>query len=361
MFKTRISILVIIVCVSAFILMQADESINSPLASLSFNSKNIEKIGKGGFNNSIAVDSKGNPAVSYIKKGEGLFFAQKTEGSWEKEKVAEDSLAGNQTSLAFNSNGTPHILYINKDFSLKLAKRKAEEEKWEIKQIHKDAASSCDIGFYNEDDDTRGYISFWNPSQGMMYGIKTSKDKGWKTGLLEGGEVGKWSSLKVGEQGIAHVSYLDFGKKELVYANYGKGESGGKRWRKQTVDFANVGAWNSIALDEDDSPSIGYADKKDNSLKYAKQNQTGWEIENLENLKGEEISFGYLGNSPIISFYDGGEKELVLIKKTQNSWEKYTIGSSVGDNSMAIQDNQIFLSWQDSADNSNTLKFLKIE
>lgn len=342
--------------------MQGEGAVNNPLASLSFNSKDIEKVGKKGFNNSTAVNNNSNPAVSYINKGKGLFFAQKIGNDWEKEKVAENSLAGNQTSLAFNSNGIPHILYISKDFSLKLAKRKAEGEKWEIKKIHKDAASSCDIEFYDgNDDNSLGYMSFWNPSQGMMYGIKTSKGKGWKTGLLEGGEVGKWSSLAVDEQGIAHVSYLDFEEKELVYANYGKGEGERKRWRKQTVDFANVGAWNSIALDENSSPSIGYTNKKDDSLKYAKQNETGWEIENLENLKGEEINFGYLGNSPVISFYNGGEEELVLVKKNQNSWEKYTIGSSIGDSSMAIQDNQIFLSWQDEANNSNTLKFLKIK
>ncbi|HET9887426.1 MAG TPA: T9SS type A sorting domain-containing protein, partial [bacterium] len=75
---------------------------------------------------SLALDASGNPCISYITsdgdEGNGgigmakVKFARKEGGIWTKEVVCEvGPNAGSHTSLAIDSNGNPHISYASRD------------------------------------------------------------------------------------------------------------------------------------------------------------------------------------------------------------------------------------------------------
>ena len=98
----------------------------------------------------------------------------------------------------------------------------------------------------------------------------------------------------------------------------------GSEWHIETVDHANAGLWNSLALDSMDSPRIAYYDDGARSLKYARWNGTVWNIETVDS--GEDIGrYASLaldkGDNPHIAYFDSTNYKLMYAKWTGSTWE----------------------------------------
>ncbi len=341
--------------------------LNSNLSlTASLNKEKFEIINEEGFGNSLLVDKSNTPLISFIDKNNNLILLKKTNGTWQKEIVANDAFFGARTKLKENENGDIFILYINRDGILKLAKK--QKEIWEFEEIKKGAFLYSDL-FLDKKDGI--YVSFWVPREGIFYGRREENGK-WMTELVDGGDVGWWNSLFVDKDGRAHISYFDFKNKDLLYVYFN-----GSYWAKEVVDFeGDVGRWNSIVSGKNGEIFISYFDATNGNLKIAKKENKGWLIETVDsgNYVGERTNliFDYLNNTPLISYVGGFDNSFRLAKKVNNIWQiliveksfkitsKKIKGEIGGDNSIFIdKERNLHLLWQDLY--NRKLKYMRIK
>ena len=217
---------------------------------------NAEEVGKVW--TSLALDSSGNPRISY---GSGdLEYAAWNGSSWDLETVDSTGNVGWGTSLALDSSGSPRI--------------------------------SC----Y---DYTNGALKYaaWDPTLNGGLGD-------WAIETVESaGSVGPYTSLALDSSGNPHISYSDYTNYDLKYAAWN-----GSTWDLQTIDSAGwVGKYTSLALDSSGSPRISYYDYGNLDLKYGAWDGLSWDIQTVDSLGtvGWDISlaldeYGFAH----ISYYD---------------------------------------------------------
>lgn len=92
----------------------------------------VDKEGEVGSWNSIVVDSDGNPKISYFDETSGnLKFAQKTIGGWLIEKVDKDGIVGERTNIILDKSQKPIICYDGlSDNTFRIAKK--TDNGWDI-------------------------------------------------------------------------------------------------------------------------------------------------------------------------------------------------------------------------------------
>lgn len=323
--------------------------------------KNIEIVGQDGFGNSLILDSLNKPKVSYIQSNGNLVFAEKTNGIWKEEVVEKNSLPGTDTSLARDRNDNYFILYFTKKGSLSLAAK--EKNSWKVEEIFNDASLSCNLIF---DNNNIPHISFWSPKNGLLYGKKENGK--WKIEIIDYGKVGWWNDLSLDKKNNPHISYFDFGRKNLLYLYFD-----GNYWKKEIVDFGeDVGRYNSIYLERGNVPIISYFDDREGILKIAKKSYGGWILEKVDNkgIVGEETSITGKDQNFIISYVGLSDNSFRIAEKINNKWyisiidkkDDFTVknikGEIGGNNSVFLDgDGKLHLLWQDLL--SDKLKYIK--
>jgi len=180
-----------------------------------WNIQTVDSTGDVGWYTSLALDSSGNPHISYDDLSNGnLKYAAWTGSAWNIQTV--DSAKSNlDTSLALDSSGNPHISYL---------------------------------------DTTNAYLKYatWT---GSTWNIQTI------------GLGGEYNSLALDSSGNPHISY----RNTTIYGSLNYAAWTGSAWNIQTVDSSseNVGEFTSIALDSSGNPHISYYDQINGDLKYA--------------------------------------------------------------------------------------------
>ena len=353
--KFLISLTVVLFLV--FILSSGSEikiSFNSFLAKLDMSSK-PEIIAGDGFGNSIALDKSENLSLSFIDEKQGLVFAKRIEGQWQRRVIDARAKAGNNTSLAFSKHGSANILYISDDFSLKIAKK--EGDNWIIEKMAKNVALSCNLIF---DIYGTAHISFWDSKESALKYGKFEAGV-WKIETVDSWKIGWWNSLVLDSNQNPHISYYDFESQDLLYVYFDGGN-----WNKDTVDFkGDVGRFNSIVLDKKNKPHISYFDKSEGNLKYAVKGKGGWQSEAIDEkgVVGERTNI-ILGENenPVISYFCPIKGELKLARKIESrDWKIEVVDSGLKkdegvDNSIILNKNKLSLAWQDLV--SGQLKYL---
>ncbi|HZK30800.1 MAG TPA: hypothetical protein VFC43_06165, partial [Methanoregula sp.] len=95
----------------------------------------------------------------------------------------------------------------------------------------------------------------------------------WTTETVDSpGDVGWYTSLTLDNSGIPRISYFDWTKRHLKFA-----EKTGGMWTNETVDTTNaVGEFTSIKLDQSGQPLISYYDGNRGNLSFAMKNGEVW-------------------------------------------------------------------------------------
>ena len=251
-------------------------------------------LGEGG--TSLALDSTGLPAVSYLQHAsvgygaDGLEYAHYDGTIWQIETVDSERIWNYaETALALDTRDQPHISY-NTDYDLRYAHYSGTAwitetvgSRGRYSSLALDSASLPHITYCRSPVDCKELV--YARSNGTTWITETIDDGGYGT------------SLALDASNFPHISH---GGYELKYAYYN-----GTKWITETVD-SQLTYHTSLALDHAGQPHIVYNAR--DSLKYAYYDGATWQIETILSSTSE-----IWGNSialdqaclPHISYLDG--------------------------------------------------------
>ena len=291
---------------------------------------------------SIALDSHGNPRISYYDfTNFDLKLATRTGGSWYVETAdGATSQVGTYTSLRLDTQGNPRISYQDgTNLDLKYASK--SNGVWTLEVA--DGSGGVNVGSYTSlalDALGNPRISYFDSSnQRLKY---ASKSGTWTTEVVDATPyAGISTSIAVDATGNPHISYYisNFGMSDLRYAT----KSGGT-WTVETVDSdGDVGQYSSIGVDPQGNPRISYWDLTNGDLKYASKSNGLWTLETAD-VGGSVGAFSSLAvderGNPSISYWDGTNADLKYAERRNGLWNITTVDSkgSVGGGTSIVLD-----------------------
>jgi hypothetical protein len=278
----------------------------------------VDSIEGYGTQSSLALDSKGNPHISYDDNASGkLMYASWTGSIWILQIVDTNGAANPSIALDFNDN--PHICYtrVNMTGSY-LMYAEWTSSGWSIKAI--DSAQNANgISDPSLKLDAKGFphIGYVGPADALEYAVWTGSD--WNMEIID-----PWTervtdpSLALDSNGKPWISYFDptIGLKCVSWTGSG--------WNKMIVDTSRgVGKESSIAVDSRGNPHISYDDDPLGNLKYARWTGSTWDIQIVDRNKRvslhSSLALDSAGN-PHISYDDNANGNLMYAKWTGSMW-----------------------------------------
>ena len=238
----------------------------------------VDSAGEVGKGTSLALDSSGNPHISYYDEtNENLKYAHWDGSSWQIE-IVDSSLQeyGGDTSLTLDSSDNPHISYYD-DTNENLKYARWDGTDWVIEVVD----SAEEVGKYTSlalDFENNPHISYFDESnEDLKYARWDGFD--WQIETVDSeGEVGRYTSLDLFYSEIPIISYEDRtnGYLKCAWWNY-------HEWIVVTIDSSgHTGRFTSLALDSSDIPHISYYDNAYYTLKYAYWDGSSWQIETAD-------------------------------------------------------------------------------
>lgn len=230
------------------------------------------------FFNFIRIGPKGLPRISYYHRLQKdgsyalhLKYAYYDGNTWFTETVDPRSATGKFNSLALDSKGLPHISYSDVDSGdLLYASWDGTEWHFSSPDTHHVSQGWVGIGSSIElDKSGRPHIAYLDVAHRKVKYATLNPQGGWKTEEVDT-ITGKTDnidrvSLKLDSQQRPHIAYWDSGMGVLRYATLTA-----KGWRAETVDSGdNVGLYPSLAIDSHDEIYVAYYDATSGLLRLA--------------------------------------------------------------------------------------------
>ncbi|MCW4030260.1 MAG: hypothetical protein NWE92_11510 [Candidatus Bathyarchaeota archaeon] len=289
---------------------------------------------------SLALDSNGDPHISYCNDPHDLLYAKKTGSSWTIETVDYLKVVGEDSSIALDAAGNPHITYVMSSPSTNISYVTKTGSGWH----HETIAARGSLMYTSLKLDSSGspHVVFLNNTDSVLK-YATKLGGGWTIENVDTNVMSS-NSLALDSSGNPHISYFDQTGRALKYAT--KTSTG---WMIETVDDTgySAGLYSGIAIDSYDNPHIAYYFTEGSTacLKYANKTATGWTTETVDN-PGSGKNVGWYislaidsADRPHISYYDSYNDDLKYATNTGTTWTK-TVVDSTGNvgmfNSIAI-------------------------
>lgn len=291
----------------------------------------VDNIGNCGTDTSIALDSLGNPAISYYHSNVppalgNLKYASRIGGVWTNAEINNTSTAvasfvNKGTSLAFGSSGEPSISFFLEAGNTGLYFAEFLAGIWSVSTPDGVPTPPPTKGI-NSSLAYRGSLPSisYAVDQGATTELWYSNFNGvsWNPVVVDGSAtlVGEFSSLAFNASGNPGISYYDRTNGHLKFAfNNGLG------WALETVDPAvGVGQYTSLVFDSSGSPMISYYDVTNGDLKFARKDLTTglWTMEVVDFTGNvgmySSLELNSLGQ-PCISYFDAGTRILKFATK----------------------------------------------
>ncbi len=228
----------------------------------------VDSGGSVGSFTSLALDAAGGVHIAYFDYGnDALKYAQNSGAGWQMQTAVSSGNGGAYPSLALDSGGYAHISYFA-DSSDYLGYTYLDTSGW-----HTEA-----VDFYNASGPTSlaldgsgtPHIAYADKIDGLNYTVKNGND--WVTRTAGTSKINAWNlSLALGLGGRAFIAYWNLTPDDVQLAVFD-----GTAWDIQIVDgWHNVGESPSIALDDSGYPHISYYGY--GTLRYTRQEASGWQ------------------------------------------------------------------------------------
>jgi hypothetical protein len=210
--------------------------------------------------------------------------------SWQIELVDTIGDVGNGCSIALDTMGYPHISYrdaANAD----LKHAYWDGSLWQIQALDAGPDSVIGVTSIAIDSSDNPRISYCR-SDSVYYRLWY----GWNDGLswwravvdscdtLNPANIGWYNSIAIDDSGHAHIAYSSYSTTSLTYClKYAHGDS--TIWTSEIVDTSgSVGLYCSIAIDASGYPHISYYDASKADLKYAHMDGSGWHVQRIDSM-----------------------------------------------------------------------------
>lgn len=240
----------------------------------------IDTAGVVGDHNSLALGPDGSLNVSYRAQRKGSTFDPLMYAtcrsrctntiSWTKRVIDLPTGVAAHISLAVGSNGRRHISYY-------------DDDKHDLK--YATCAANCTVA------------TNWQ-----------------KVAVDQTGDVGLYTSLKVGSDGVVHISYHDQTHGDLKYARCAANCTGAASWKKVAVRTSgDIGQYTSLAVGARGRVYVSYFSFSGTALLYVTcaanctqaASWTGALLDGARSLfDGEYNSLALAGNQVHVSYYD---------------------------------------------------------
>jgi hypothetical protein len=252
------------------------------------------------------------PRIAY--GGDHLYYAWLTSGVWNIALVDASPRVGQYAALALDASGNPRISYYDAtNRSLKFAFSQGNPYSWTVYTIDTPTCAA-DAGVANDPEGVT--FDDWRRSQLEIKGLQYEQMQASGDAPLSASSnagVGLYTSIAVDSLGVVHISYYDQCSQGLKYARW----DGSNPWHKATVDANpsdlgyDMGKYSSIAVGSDNLARISYLDEKYDGLRYAWQNPNlSWDHLTVESFADGLRAGGYSSlvldgnNNPAISHID---------------------------------------------------------
>lgn len=302
--------------------------LSSPVETGYWDIQTVPIEGNGGHWSSIAIDSENNPHISFWDWGSAsLKYASYDGATWNIETVDSGGV-GKYSSLALDSKDNPHISYF--DYTHTTLKYAADNgTAWNVRTVDSDAGQYTSLAL---DSDAHPHIGYQEMG-GDRYGrLKYAMYNGtaWNTEFVDSTYgTGSYVSLALDSSGVPHISYSDDWKYNLNYASFN-----GSGWDIEVSAPGEGRGFNSLALDKNDHPHIGYYTGMSTAstyLKYASNEGTGW-VSEIVDMAGDVGIYASLAldsdDNPRIAYGDAGLGNIKYASYDSGTWNIETVDSS---------------------------------
>jgi hypothetical protein len=311
-----------------------------------------------GYYTSIAVDSNGNPHISYYDDTNGdLKYAWSTGCMWCIEIVDHVGDVGKYSSIAVDSNDDPHISYYD-DTNNHLKYAVKSGTSWDLVAVDEGGSGQPnDVGQYTSialASTDNPYISYFdNSDKKLKYAQCTEADvadcttaANWDLVEVDGKSNepdGQHTSIALDSNDDPHISYYDGDNAELKYAECAADCDDKNNWDKVAVDTSpNTGTYTSIAIDSNDWMHISYFDDNYDILMYALCDESDCQ-DTIDWHKGAVDTTGFVGQYTSILIDSSDDAHISYLSVTgvnlihasctstctvEANWAKTTVESS---------------------------------
>jgi hypothetical protein len=211
-----------------------------------------------GWDPALALDSVGEPRISYVANTNGNFdlvLATRSLGYWTRETVDSIWQTGTHSSVVLDSQDVPHISYHTAFESNGFLKYATKSDGVWVTEIADAFGSGNSTGLYTSlklDAFGNPCIAYYSRTHGQAKFARKAEGVWTKEIVGSGGEFGGYTSLAIDAEGNYHVSFTSRFPDQVVYAV----KSGGA-WTTEIVDDV-IATQASIDVDALGNPWISY-------------------------------------------------------------------------------------------------------
>jgi hypothetical protein len=280
----------------------------------SWHTEIVDNDGDVGKNPSLALDSYGNPHISYPDmQDSALDYASFNGLSWDIETIDSEQNTGGENSLALDSSNYPHIAYRSEPSSgicnLKYAWFDGISWNIDIADAGGYLGGNCSIAL---DSFERPHISYEDRSNGPSH-LKYATLSGteWVTETIDSvNGTGRGTSLALDSQDVPHIAYCYKATsptgdtiKDIRYAYFD-----GTEWVSSTLDLGGLLLVHpSLSIDSEDNPKIAIEESSPSTLLFAQHAASNWELQTVDTLGGNYPSLALdEENRSHISYFQNG-------------------------------------------------------
>ncbi|MFB6075823.1 MAG: PKD domain-containing protein [Candidatus Aenigmatarchaeota archaeon] len=281
----------------------------------------------------IDTDTNNNPHINYYTDMEEYKYSKWNGNSWDHAKINGGKGQDNIFSMVLDQEDRAHICYANWHFESSLAYSYWNGSSWEGSIIEPfDGITYCSIDVTS---DNKPYVAIIRDGS-VYFGEKLSLEDWSYKKVFSGSETNYANelSLVIDSDDNPHIAfttydsdhhYADSVNMSLKYTN-----KEGNIWQISTVDTGDYAKLSpSMDIDSNGNSHIAYIDGSDDDLKYAKWNSGTyfWNVETVDpdGYIGEQTSMDLDSNdNPYISYVDTGGGNLKLAIYNQLPTAQFT-------------------------------------